>query len=262
MTVIGVARFERFFRAAAGLDIDKNDVKRYSDFVEHKLYDLLLIGQGTAKANGRDVITPRNLPITKGLQESIHDARDIDSEIQLRPILEQLAVRPPLDVALAEETETRLPGVVGGLSLALARAFKRTLALPVRGVAALRQHREQQDRARAAAGDDWKDSSLVFTSRVGTELDAHNVRRAFRKVAKDAGLNPAEWTPRELRHSFVSLLSDGGMSIEDIADLCGHSGTAVTETVYRHQLRPVLLNGAVAMDEIFDANPAKQPRPE
>ncbi|HSV68119.1 MAG TPA: DUF1931 family protein [Mycobacteriales bacterium] len=124
MTVIGVARFERFFRAAAGLDIDKSDVKRYNDFVEHKLYDLLLIGQGTAKANGRDVIAPRDLPITKGLQECIHDARDIDSEIEFRPILEQLAVHPPLDVALAEETETRLPGVVGGLSLALARAFK------------------------------------------------------------------------------------------------------------------------------------------
>jgi hypothetical protein len=78
----------------------------------------------TANANGRDVIAPRDLPITKGLQESIHDARDIDSEIQLQPILQQLAVRPPLDVALAAETETRLPGVVGGLSLALARAFK------------------------------------------------------------------------------------------------------------------------------------------
>jgi hypothetical protein len=124
MTVIGVARFERFFRAAAGLDIDRNDVKRYSDFVVHKLHDLLLIGQGTAKANGRDVIEPRDLPITKGLQESIHAARDIDNEIQLRPILEQLTVHPPLDMALAEETETRLPGVVAGLSLALARAFK------------------------------------------------------------------------------------------------------------------------------------------
>jgi hypothetical protein len=26
----------------------------------------------------------------------------------------------------------------------------------------------------------------------------------------------------------------------------------VTEAVYRHQLRPVLLDGAVAMDQIFD----------
>jgi hypothetical protein len=31
----------------------------------------------------------------------------------------------------------------------------------------------------------------------------------------------------------------------------------VTEKVYRHQLRPVLLDGAVAMDRIFDAAPAE-----
>lgn len=54
----------------------------------------------------------------------------------------------------------------------------------------------------------------------------------------------------------MSLLSDGGMSIEDIADLCGHSGTAVTEAVYRHQLRPVLLNRAVAMDRILQVDEA------
>ena len=42
------------------------------------------------------------------------------------------------------------------------------------------------------------------------------------------------------------------MSIETIADLMGHAGTRVTEAVYRHQLRPVLLGGAVAMDQIFD----------
>jgi integrase len=47
----------------------------------------------------------------------------------------------------------------------------------------------------------------------------------------------------------------GGVSLEDIADLCGHAGTSVTEKVYRHQLRPVLLKGAVAMDLIFPSAP-------
>jgi hypothetical protein len=41
------------------------------------------------------------------------------------------------------------------------------------------------------------------------------------------------------------------MPLDDIADLCGHAGTSVTEKVYRHQLRPVLLRGAIAMDRIF-----------
>ena len=50
------------------------------------------------------------------------------------------------------------------------------------------------------------------------------------------GLDPKEWTPRELRHSFVSVLSDAGVPVEDISRLVGHSGTTVTELVYRHQL--------------------------
>ena len=48
------------------------------------------------------------------------------------------------------------------------------------------------------------------------------------------------------------------MSLEEIADLCGHSGTSITESVYRHQLRPVLLNGAVAMDRIFGSNDTRE----
>jgi hypothetical protein len=64
---MAVARFERFFRRAAGLDVDKQDLKRYSDFVNHKVYDLLVRGEATAKANGRDLIEPIDLPITRGL---------------------------------------------------------------------------------------------------------------------------------------------------------------------------------------------------
>ncbi len=128
---------------------------------------------------------------------------------------------------------------------------RRTLALPKRCVDALLSHRERQAVSRKAAGERWKDRDLVFASAVGTELDAHNVRRAFRKVLKKAGLSEKEWTPREMRHSFVSLMSDSGVPIENISRLVGHSNTRVTETVYRKQLRPMLLEGAEAMDDIF-----------
>ncbi|MGP4001409.1 DUF1931 family protein [Streptomyces sp. 8N706] len=124
MTVMAVSRFERFFRVAAGLDVDKNDLKRYSDFVEAKLYDLLLIAQASAKANGRDVVRPWDLPLTKGLQESIHRFRKIDHEIELKPILDRLATRPALDRQPDEETEAAFPEIIGGLSLALAQTFK------------------------------------------------------------------------------------------------------------------------------------------
>ena len=78
--VMSVARFERFFRIAAGLNVDKQDLKRYSDFVNQKVYDLLLRAEAAAKANGRGIIEPFDLPITKGLQESIHEFRKIDEQ--------------------------------------------------------------------------------------------------------------------------------------------------------------------------------------
>jgi Domain of unknown function (DUF1931) len=122
--VMGVAKFERLFRTAARLDVDKQDLRRYSDFINQKVYDLLLRGEADAKANGRDIIQPFDLPITKGLQESIHAFRELDEKIELKPILDRITALPPLDLAVSVETEARLPTIVGGLSVALARSFK------------------------------------------------------------------------------------------------------------------------------------------
>lgn len=95
----------------------------------------------------------------------------------------------------------------------------------------------------------------MFVTRTGRPLEARNVRRDFRKVVDSAGLVGQEWAPRELRHSFVSLLSDAKVPVENISRLVGHCSTMVTETVYRKQLRPVIEGGAEVMDRIFPAWP-------
>jgi len=116
------------------------------------------------------------------------------------------------------------------------------------------EHRARQARARLRA-ESWTDDGVVFATAAGTTMDAANVRRDFRRALKAvSGLDPREWTPRELRHSFVSLLSQWGLGIEDISRLVGHSGTHVTELVYRHELRPVIQTGATAMDSLFGSN--------
>ena len=131
------------------------------------------------------------------------------------------------------------------------RKSRRTLELAQRCADALRLHRDFQDQLRKRAGDRWHDNDLVFASRKGTTLYAGNVRRSFRLVLAAAGLDSADWTPRELRHSFVSLMSDAGVPIEKIARLVGHTGTTTTETVYRKQIRPVVAGGAEVMDSLF-----------
>jgi integrase len=59
------------------------------------------------------------------------------------------------------------------------------------------------------------------------------------------------WTPREQRHTFVSVLSASGVSIEDIADAVGHVNSTVTKTTYRHQIADEVTAVATAMDAIF-----------
>ena len=67
--------------------------------------------------------------------------------------------------------------------------------------------------------------------------------------------------PRELRHTFVSILSDDGMLLRDIADLVGHADTRTTKTVYQHQLKPVISKGAVAMETIPQTAREAQKKP-
>jgi integrase len=127
---------------------------------------------------------------------------------------------------------------------------RRTLALPRKCVEALREHRVRQAQDRLVAGPLWQDHGLVFASAVGTPTDDHNVRRMFRSITEDAGLGTG-WVPREMRHTFVSLLSARGVPVEAIALLAGHNQTATTEPVYRHQIVPALTRGAEVMDQIF-----------
>ncbi len=124
VTVMGVTQFERFFRRTASLDVDKQDLKRYSNFINHKIYDLLVRGQAVAGANHRDIIEPHDLPITPGLQKDIYAFSKLDELIGLHSVLEHIAGRPPLDRALSDATESCLPRIAGGLNVALARSFK------------------------------------------------------------------------------------------------------------------------------------------
>jgi integrase len=119
-------------------------------------------------------------------------------------------------------------------------ASRRTLGLPAFAAQALTDLRQREGRT----------TGPVFTTRDGGQLDAANVRREFTAAIQSAGIL-GKLSPRELRHTFVSLMSDSGVPLEEIARLAGHTSTRTTEIVYRHQLRPVMEKGAQALDQLF-----------
>jgi len=112
---------------------------------------------------------------------------------------------------------------------------------------------EQLKLTEIAAGR-LREADPLFTSQAFPARVAAGIIYVFGQITKAAGLGE-QWTPRELRHSFGSILSASDVPLEDISQLIGHVSTNVTEAVYRHEIRPALTKGAAAMDKIFGKAP-------
>jgi integrase len=93
---------------------------------------------------------------------------------------------------------------------------RRGLALSEMVVTALRAVQETQAEERRQAGARWQETGLVFATAKGAPLDARNIRRMFKDICERAEVGE-DWAPRDMRHTFVSLLSDNGMAIESRA---------------------------------------------
>ena len=122
---------------------------------------------------------------------------------------------------------------------------------PVR--AALTALRRQQAADKLRLGPHYLDKhDLVFRDDAGRPMARQRVHKRFREVLAAAGLG-SDWQPRETRHSFVSIASDSGASIEDIADAAGHASANVTRAVYRHVISDTVTRAPAAMDRALAA---------
>jgi integrase len=147
-----------------------------------------------------------------------------------------------------------LPGPDGKRVLVLADLktdrSRRTMALPRDAATVLRVLKAQQAKDRLRLGAAYADSGVVFASGSGGMCWPQDVRKQFAKLCERAGLG--HWHPHELRHSWVSILSDAGVDLEDISDAAGHVTSALTRSVYRHQLADKITKATAAMDRIVN----------
>jgi hypothetical protein len=90
----------------------------------------------------------------------------------------------------------------------------------------------------------------AFGDGAGAPKWPQDVRRDFQGLCDRAGIGK-NWTPREQRYTFVSVLSDSGVDIERIADAVGHINSTVTKAVYRRQIADEITSAASVMDSIF-----------
>jgi integrase len=89
----------------------------------------------------------------------------------------------------------------------------------------------------------------VFTTSIGTPMDARSVIRRFHAILKASGLPRIRF--HDLRHSAATLLLAQGVSAKYISDLLGHSQVSFTMQTYAHVQR----EAAAKMDEILAPKP-------
>ncbi|MGO9057358.1 MAG: tyrosine recombinase XerC [Candidatus Binataceae bacterium] len=126
---------------------------------------------------------------------------------------------------------------------------RRTLALSESLVAVLRGHKARQAEQRLAAGSDWQDMGLVFTSRIGTPIEVSNLHRNFKGILREAGLPNIRL--HDLRHSAASLLLAQGVHARAIMEQLGHSRISVTMDTYAHIMPAMMREVADKMEAIL-----------
>jgi integrase len=128
----------------------------------------------------------------------------------------------------------------------------RTVALPTFAIAALRDHRTRQLEERLAAGSEWQDWGLAFTTATGGPLDGSWTTRHFQRLIAEAGLPRQRF--HDLRHGAASLLLAQGVHPRTVMELLGHSRISITMDLYSHVTARLQREAANKMDALFAAD--------
>ncbi|MBV8178807.1 MAG: site-specific integrase [Mycobacterium sp.] len=109
---------------------------------------------------------------------------------------------------------------------------RRTVPLSTTLVALLKKHRKTQLEERLHAGNQWRDTGLVFTTELGSAVDPRNLLRVVEVAAKATKVEGIG--THTLRHSAAVDWLESGVHIKAVSDLLGHSSIAITGDVYGH----------------------------
>ena len=128
-------------------------------------------------------------------------------------------------------------------------ASRRTVDLLQKAAEAFGSHRKRQ-MDQPTVGAQWTDNGLVFTTTIGTPLEAQKiVNRHFKPLLRRAGLPNIRW--HDLRHTCSTLLLRRGVHPKMVQHLMGHASIQLTLDRYSHWIPSMGRHAADGMDEVL-----------
>jgi hypothetical protein len=139
----------------------------------------------------------------------------------------------------------------------------RTINPPAACLNALTKHQAKQEEEQQWAGSKWKESGYVFTTRVGTPMDARDLLRDYYRLTRPKATPGLESIKlpfpairfHDLRHSTATILLAEGVPARYLTELLGHSQVSFTMQTYAHVLPEVQKSVATKMDGILNPKP-------
>jgi integrase len=123
------------------------------------------------------------------------------------------------------------------------------LPIPAPLVTILSAHRRRQREERMAAGSDWRDTGLVFTTAHGGFIEPRNANRMFHDVCTKA--NVPQLRVHDLRHSCATLLFTMGVQPATVQRILRHSSITVTTGTYVEVIEAVQRDALDSMGSLF-----------
>jgi len=140
--------------------------------------------------------------------------------------------------------------MIGIVTLPKSEKSIRTLHLPAHTKNALIKHLNQQKPKMLGIGININGDSLVFSTNIGTHLDATNVRNNLKDIYETLSIDRTH-TFHDLRHTYATRLFELGEAPKTVQELLGHANVNITLNTYTHVLDKLKEQTVTKIDSLY-----------
>jgi integrase len=125
----------------------------------------------------------------------------------------------------------------------------RTVPIPSSLIPVLKEHKTQQKLEKIKAGPSYIENDFVFTTELGKNINASNLRRSYTRLLKRAGIPYRKF--HAFRHTYATKLFEANVPLKTVQMLLGHSDISVTANIYTHVMPEEKTLAAEKLNNLF-----------